>query len=145
MTEGQVFTKPIKPVQTSIWTFQKFMTSSIVWSADYIFSYMYRICTISNLFDFHERQWLKLSDILFWEKMSDSSEKIRARPTFNCFNIRTVKVRTSTPTVRGQSGVFQIILSWENLEFRSYIIYVILQGPQISYHIRAKWTRVSPV
>ena len=45
----------------------------------------------------------------------------------------------------GQSGVFQIILSWENLEFRSYIIYVILQGPQISYHIRAKWTRVSPV
>ena len=78
-------------------------------------------------------------------KMSDSSEKIRARPTLNCFNIRTVKVRTATPTVRGQSGVFQIILSWENLEFRSYIIYVILQGPQISYHIRAKWTRVSPV
>ena len=36
-------------------------------------------------------------------------------------------------------------LAWENLEFRSYIIYVILQGPQISYHIRAKWTRVSPV
>ena len=59
--------------------------------------------------------------------MSDSSEKISERPTLNCFNIRTVKVRTSRPTVRHNPG--QIIPSWENKEFRSYIIYIILQGP----------------
>ena len=51
--------------------------------------------------------------------------------------------RSERPTVRHNPG--QIIPPWENKEFRSYIIYIILQGPQISYHIRAKWTRVSPV